>query len=386
MKNKSQQQQKVKTNSYDSPKYTFITTQDVLTEAVHEWKKQDVLAIDLEMENNLHHYGAYISLIQISTREKNWIIDALAFDDLSPVWNIFENAAIQKIFHDVSFDFRILNTQFGCKPKNIFDTEAAAVLLGKESVGLQTLLQEYFDVKKESKFQMADWTKRPIKSAMLDYASKDTIYLIPLRDKLTQELVRAKRYSWAKEEFKAIEEQHFELKHPSFYDLRGLRQFPEEKLGILKELFDLREKLAKKVNRPVHYILNNKRLQQTALHPTKSSKEFAQLKGVHPIVRSQSKAFFAAVQKGKHKKITLPKREIKRFSQEQKKEVELLKEVRNYLEKTHRLLAHNFLTKDHLTEIVASKSFSCLLEWQKKEVHKALEELGLEEKFSSFKK
>lgn len=367
-----------------TPNYTFIDTLNALKQAVSQWKTQDVLAIDLEMENNLHHYGAYISLIQISTREKNWIIDALAFKDLSSVWEIFENPQIQKIFHDVSFDFRILNTQFGCQPKNVFDSEAAAVLLGKESVGLQTLLKDYFDVQKESKFQMADWTKRPIKPAMLDYASKDTIYLIPLRDKLTQELVHAHRYEWAQEVFKAIENQVFELKHPGFYDLRGLRQFPQEQLGVLKELFDIREKFAKKVNRPVHFIINNKRLQQLALHPPKSAKEFAQLRGVHPIIKSQSHAFFAAVQKGKQKKVNLPKREIKRFSQEQKKQVELLKDVRNYLEKTHSLQAHNFLTKDHITEIVATKSFSCLLEWQKKEVSKALSELGLKNTFSSF--
>ena len=391
MQHKSQPQkqtQNTSTNkaSKDSPQYTFIATQPALEKAVSLWKKEDVLAIDLEMENNLHHYGAYIALVQISTREQNWVIDALAFQDLSLIWNIFEDPSIEKIFHDVSFDFRILNTQFGCKPKNIFDSEAAAVLLGKESVGLQTLLKVYFDVQKESKFQMADWARRPIKLDMLDYASKDTIYLIPLRDELISELKHANRFDWAKENFKSIEEQNFELKHPGFLDLRGLRDFPSENLGVLKELFDLREKLAKQLNRPVHFILNNKSLIQTALNPPRSSKEFTQIRGVHPVVRTQSHNFFKAVQSGKSLVVKLEKHPVKRFTQEQKDNVILLKDVRDYLEKTHSLSAHNFLTKDHMTTIIADKSFACLLSWQKIEVLAAIKELGLSETFFIFKK
>ena len=149
--------------------FTYIDTSKALLEAVMEWQQATELAVDLECENNLHHYGAYISLIQISTKNKNWIIDVLKLAEIKPLIKILENAEIQKIFHDVSFDFRILQDQFSCHPHNVFDTQIAALFLGKEHLGLGDLLKEYFNVDKESKYQMADSTKQPLNTHMLTF-------------------------------------------------------------------------------------------------------------------------------------------------------------------------------------------------------------------------
>ena len=129
--------------------FTFIDTPEALKKAANEWANENEFGIDLEMENNLHNYGCYTSIIQISSRSKNWIVDTLALKDISSVVKIFEDPSKLKIFHDVTFDFRLLEQEFKCKPRNIFDTEKAAVFLGKESVGLGSLLKEYFDVEKE---------------------------------------------------------------------------------------------------------------------------------------------------------------------------------------------------------------------------------------------
>jgi ribonuclease D len=357
--------------------FSLVSNSSQLQEAISQIKKEHLLAIDLEMENNLYHYGSYISIIQISSKTKNWIIDALAIKDLSSLWKIFEDDAIEKIFHDVSFDFRILNSQYSCRPQNIFDSELAAVILGKESVGLQTLLQEYFEVKKESKFQMADWTKRPLKADMLEYAIKDTVYLIPLREKLVAELKEKNRLTWAKESFKNIAQQDYQLKHPGFEDLRGLSQLNPAELGILKQLFELREHLAKKINRPVHYILNNKRLKELSQQPPKTISEWENIRGVHPILKAQAQNFFLAVQKGIKNPVSFQKIKPKKFTQEQKAQLELLTLVRDHLEKKHQLKAHVFLTKDKMVEIILSKSLEPLLSWQQEEVNIALTELHI---------
>src|SRR3989338_3330585 len=144
--------------------FELISNKERLHNICQELSNLTELAVDLECENNLHHYGAYITLIQLSSRQKNWIIDILAFqkEGLASLFEIFKQPTIQKIFHDVSFDFRILYHQFGCQPKNIFDTQIAAFLLGKEQVGLGSLLAEAFSIHKASKFQRVDWTRRPL--------------------------------------------------------------------------------------------------------------------------------------------------------------------------------------------------------------------------------
>ena len=347
--------------------FNYIDTYEGLTEAAAEWKQASELAVDLECENNLHHYGAYISLIQISTHSKNWVIDVLELGEIKPLLEILEDASIQKIFHDVSFDFRILQDQFSCHPSNVFDTQIAALFLGKEHLGLGDLLKEYFGVEKESKYQMADWTKRPLNTEMLSYAVKDTAHLIALRDILLKELRQKERVSWVEEECAAFEEADFTYKTQTFLDVRGVRMFTPEQLGIFRELFLLREQLAKKVNRPVHFVIRNEQLKQFSHHPP----EWEKVKGVHPIVRSQAVLFYKAVETGKKEPFFIPAPEKKRLSQLQKEQLEKLSELQQSLAQKTGLKAHLLMNKEQMIKIVLSGQFDCLRMWQRKLVEES---------------
>src|SRR3989344_5782932 len=341
--------------------FTYIDTSKALLEAVMEWQQATELAVDLECENNLHHHGAYISLIQISTKNKNWIVDVLKLVGIKPLTEVLENPAIQKIFHDVSFDFRILQDQFSCHPQHIFDTQIAALFLGKEHLGLGDLLKEYFNADKESKYQMADWTKRPLTKEMLSYAAKDATHLIPLRDLLIKELRHKERLSWVEEELAALEEMDFTYKTQTFLDVRGVKTFTPEQLGIFRELFLLREQLAKKVNRPVHFVIRNEDLKQFSQHPP----QWEKVRGVHPIVRSQATQFIKAVELGKKEQFFIPVPEKKRLSQLQKEQLEKLTELQQMLAHQTGLKAHLIMNKEQMIKIVLSGMFDCLRSWQR---------------------
>ena len=342
--------------------FTYVDTSKGLAEAVAEWKQSAELAVDLECENNLHHHGAYISLVQISTKNKNWIVDVLKLGDIKLLVEVLENAKIQKIFHDVSFDFRILQDQFSGHPKNIFDTQIAALFLGKEHLGLGDLLKEYFNAEKESKYQMADWTKRPLNTEMLSYAVQDATHLIPLRDLLINELREKGRLSWVEEEFAALEEADFTYKTQTFLDVRGVRTFTPEQLGIFRELFLLREQLAKKVNRPVHFVINNNHLKEFALHPP----HWEKVRGVHPVVRTQAALFSKAVELGKKEPFFIPVPEKKRLTQLQKEQLEKLAELQHTLAQKTNLKGHLIMNKEQMIKIVLSGQFDCLQMWQQK--------------------
>ena len=341
--------------------FTYIDTNNGLAAAEEEWKQSPELAVDLECENNLHHYGSYISLIQISTKNKNWIVDVLKLGNIKPLIEVLEDPKIQKIFHDVSFDFRILQDQFSCHPHNVFDTQIAALFLGKEHLGLGDLLKEYFGAEKEGKYQMADWTKRPLNTEMLAYAAKDATHLITLRDLLIKELRQKERLSWVEEELAALEEADFTYKTQTFLDVRGVRVFTPLQLGIFRELFLLREQLAKKVNRPVHFVIRNEHLKQFSHHPP----EWEKVKGVHPIVRSQAALFIKAVELGKKEQFFIPVPEKKRLSQLQKEQLEKLTELQQMLAHQTGLKAHLIMNKEQMIKIVLSGMFDCLRSWQR---------------------
>lgn len=346
--------------------YYYIDTKESLAMMCEDLAREDVLGIDLECENNLHHYGAYISLIQISSRSKQWVVDIIALKTLGPLRRIFVDRSIQKIFHDVSFDLRILNSEFGCKPKNIFDTQVAALLVGKTEIGLGPLLLDYFGVKKQRKFQMADWTMRPLTAPMLSYAVKDTKYLIQLRDVLVDELLKLDRVEWIKEEFDLIENMRFEKKAYTYKDFKGYAHFTDTQRSILKSLFQLRERYAKEVNMPIHFVIPNKKLNELILDPPKTLAGWKSISGVHPMVKRNANVFFNAIEEAKQKTITLPEKVHKRYTEEQKKILAQLGDIRDSIADNLGLARHLIMNKDQMHTIVRSKNFKSLHTWQKK--------------------
>jgi len=349
--------------------FEYINTSEKLEEACKDLKQEKELAIDLECENNLHHYGAYISLIQISTKKKNYIVDILVLkklNKLSPLVDILEYPKILKVFHDVDFDFRMLNSQLNCHPKNIFDTQIVAMLLGKERLGLGDLMDEYFKVKKIKKFQMADWTKRPLNEEMLSYAIGDTTSLLQLKDVLKKEL--GPRLKWAEEEFKLAENKDWEYTQGGFESIKGYSGLTDQQRAIAKRLYKLRDKLAKKVDRPIHFIFNNKRLIEFSIKQPQWNK----LTGVHPIVRKVSKELIEEVKEGRTEQITLPEVNKKKFDAEQKEKFDLLTEIQDKLGKELKIAKHLIMNKDQMIEIVVSGKLDCLKEWQKKLVSQYL--------------
>lgn len=347
---------------------TVINKQSDLEEAFLEWRKERILAIDLEAENNLHHYGTKLSIIQISTRSGDWIIDVLALKDLTPIKKLFEDSYIVKVFHDVSFDFRILNQYQKITPKNIFDTSIAAQLLGYKQVGLGSLLEKFFGVVKEKKFQKADWTKRPLNREMLEYAAGDTKYLIKLKEVLEKELLEKNRLDWAKEEFNYLEKHDYREEPLSFTDIKGTGKLNPTQLSVLKEIYDVREKLAKSLDKPVYFVINNKLLLDLAQNPPKSEHTWKALKGVHPAVKSSSKLFQKAVNKGLKSKVTdfNKKGKFKRMTKAQQRRFDELDEVRKKISKQLGIEGHWLLDRYEMIDLAVGGSITSLKRWQQK--------------------
>ena len=341
----------------------YVSTQDELLEACVQWG-EPVIAIDIECENNLHYYGSFISIIQISTSTKNWIIDVLLLDDITPVLDMLRDKTRVKIFHDVEFDFRILGYEFQVRPSNVFDTKYVAQLLGKEHLGLGALLEEYFGVHKEKQFQMADWTKRPLSKGMISYAAKDTKYLIELYKQLISELEAKGRLAWAQEEFDNNEIRDFPYKVPEFNDAKGIYILNSEQKGIFKELFILREQLAKKLNKPVHYIMSNKTLLLLAQNPPKNDSAWNSLKGVHKIVKSRSIVFSQAVIKGRKNPVVMEKPPRLKMNSEQKKLLDSYSQARDKAADSLGLERHMIISKDQLVQLVTGDD-PRLFSWQK---------------------
>jgi ribonuclease D len=350
--------------------YRFIKTQQKLQELCEELEKEKVLAIDLECENNLHHYGSYISIIQISNEDKNWVVDVLELKKIEPLKKIFENQSIVKIFHDVSFDLRILKHELNIEPKNLFDTQIAALLIGEKNVGLAALLEKFFSIVKESKFQMADWTIRPINPDMISYAVKDTAFLIKLKNLLEQKLEELGRTSWLKEELGFLEQKSYDYRELGFEDMKGVSKLNGKEKLFAQKLYEEREFLAKKTDKPSYKIISNRKIIELAENPPKTKEESQEIKGIHPAIKGKSFYIYKDVQKTPVKEESREKRERKNYSEEQKQQLQELEDARVKVGKQLGIEPYLIMSKEQVHEIVRRKNYETLRKWQRQLIQK----------------
>ncbi|KAK4704946.1 exosome complex exonuclease RRP6, partial [Phenoliferia sp. Uapishka_3] len=147
---------------------------------------QKELAVDLE-HHDFRSWAGLTCLIQLSTRKKDYVIDALdpaVRDDLELLNEFFTDPSWIKVFHGAHSDIIWLQRDFGLYVIGLFDTYHATHVLGHARHGLANLLEMYSDFEADKRYQLADWRIRPVPKEMLHYARSDTHYLLDIYDHL----------------------------------------------------------------------------------------------------------------------------------------------------------------------------------------------------------
>ena len=270
----------------------------------------DLLAIDTEGAS-FHRFVDRIYLLQLSTRDRSAIIDPLPIGTPQELGALLESPKVQVVFHDADYDLRLLHQDYGWQVRNIFDTRVAAQLLGIRAFGLAALLEKYFGVKLDKKHQRADWSMRPLTRDMLDYAAQDTLHLLALRDRLADELKRASRWEWAREEFALLETTRWDADDSNaFLRMKGARDLNRRELAILRELVSWRDDVARKADRATFRVLGNEPLLEMVRAKPSTREALAAIKGMpRSLLERSASDLLDAVRRG----LALPDAELPRF-------------------------------------------------------------------------
>ncbi|BDD56806.1 exosome nuclease subunit [Monascus purpureus] len=175
---------------FDTTTATFVDTVEGVKEMLEELKSAKEIAIDLE-HHDVHSYHGLVSLMQISTRDKDWVVDTLKpwREELQILNEVFTDPSVLKVFHGSSMDIIWLQRDLGLYVVGMFDTYHAACALNYPRRSLKYLLQKFTGFEADKKYQMADWRIRPLPPGMFDYARSDTHYLLNVYDHLRNELI-----------------------------------------------------------------------------------------------------------------------------------------------------------------------------------------------------
>jgi len=257
--------------------YILVQREEQLEQMFSALADCTLLACDVEVDT-LYHYGESLCLIQISDGKKTWLVDTLSLKNLSGLAGILQDETKEKIFHGADFDLRSIKKHLGISCQNVFDTYLASRYLGEVS-SLSGLVKKYFGVSLEKKFQLADWTKRPLPEQMCLYAANDVFWLPRLSEKLKERLIRLKRWDWVKEECEMLTKKELTKKknQPLFLRFSGAGNLSRRKLAVLESILQWRESLAREKDCPPFKILGNQQIKEI-LNQVPGTKEFCRRK------------------------------------------------------------------------------------------------------------
>lgn len=274
----------------DLPPATLIDDARGLADLARKLESERDIAIDTEADS-FFSYREKVCLIQVTAGDEDFIVDPLSGIDLAPIGEVLADPERRKIFHDGEYDVLIMKRDYGFSFANLYDTRVAAATLGSEAPGLASVLKEHFGVELDKSMQRSDWGKRPLTPKQIDYARLDTHFLIPLMEILDEKLVEADRRMVLDGECRRLErlvppDNSFDP--DEWVRVKGARNLSPRERAILKELFCLREDLARDADQPRFRIINNQTL--VALATVKPKTE-SQLVAVHGFSPRQARKF-----------------------------------------------------------------------------------------------
>ncbi len=260
----------------------ILTTTAQVAEFAGELQKQAVIAVDLEADS-MHNYQDKVCLLQFSTIEKTILIDPLSGAELTPLKAVLADPAIRKIFHAADYDIRCLSRDFDMEINGLFDTMISSQFLGEAKFGLADVLNKYFGIELDKKYQRADWSKRPLSEGMIHYAAEDTAHLHALVDILEQKLLDKGRLDWVQEEFRLLEKVRFAGNDgPMFLRFKGAGILDRRQLAVLEQLLQWRDDEAERRDYPLFKVMGNKTLLSMAKLKPIGRKELPQVEGMSP--------------------------------------------------------------------------------------------------------
>ncbi len=146
---------------FETTSATFVDTEEGVLEMLEELKTATEIAIDLE-HHDTRSYVGLVSLMQVSTREKDWIVDTLKpwRTNLQVLNEVFTDPKIIKVFHGAYMDIVWLQRDLGLYVVGLFDTYHASRALGYAGASLAFLLKKFINFDADKQYQMADWRMR----------------------------------------------------------------------------------------------------------------------------------------------------------------------------------------------------------------------------------
>ena len=254
----------------------IIKTTSELSQFCQYANNFDYITVDTEFLRERTYYPK-LCLIQLAIpgdqENSAVLIDPLEGNlDLSPLYKLFLDSDIVKVFHAARQDLEIFFHDKNIIPSPLFDTQLAAMVCGfGEQVGYETLVRSICKVNLDKSSRFTDWSLRPLSNNQQQYALADVTHLRQIYEYLKEQLKRNERETWLEEELNILKNPETYITRPNEAWRRIKSRSNSSKfLGIVARLAEFRETYAQKNNIPRNRVLKDDALVELASLKPKS--------------------------------------------------------------------------------------------------------------------
>ncbi|MFT6658444.1 ribonuclease D [Maritalea sp.] len=264
----------------------IITSTKDLAEFCDAAKNFDFVTVDTEFLRETT-YWPILCLVQMATPEEAVIVDPMVEGfDLGPMFELFQNKSVVKVFHAAKQDIEIFVKLSGDAPQPVFDTQVAAAVCGfGDSISYDNLVRMITGTQLDKSSRFTNWSHRPLTDKQLTYALGDVTHLRDCYLHIVDLLEEKDRLPWIEDELAALMDRNNYLVQPedAWKRLKMKVNRPRD-LAMMQELAAWRELKAQQQDVPRGRVVKDDAIYELAQQQPNSTKAFDRL-------RSFSKGF-----------------------------------------------------------------------------------------------
>lgn len=257
----------------------LITDTDTLAGFIAACRDAPYVTIDTEFMRERTYY-AQLCLVQLARPgtgpETAVLVDALAAGlSLEPLYELFRDPRVVKVFHAARQDLEIFATTAGVLPQPFFDTQIAAMVCGYgDQVGYETLARQVARATIDKSSRFSDWARRPLSQAQMEYALADVTHLRRIYEVLAKRLADTGRGPWVQEELATLlDPETYRTDPETAWTRLKPRSAAPKFLAALRELARFREEAAQSRNVPRARILKDDALLELAANRPRNAED-----------------------------------------------------------------------------------------------------------------
>jgi len=280
---------------------TYLKTDRELEELCRQARDEGRIGLDTEFHRE-RRYTPKLALVQLAVEGREVLLDPFGEADLGPLDELVADASVVKVLHAASQDLEIFFGRSRQVPRNVFDTQIAAAMLGMGAqISLLGLVESLLGIRLSKGATFTDWLERPLSTRQEDYALADVEHLLEMHDELARRLDELGRTGWLAEELRRFErESYYEIPPEELYTrVKRFSSLRSRGLAVLSALAIWREDAARAQNRPRRSIVADEVLVELARSTPDSVKELGRTRGLHPgEIKRSGTDIVAAIERG----------------------------------------------------------------------------------------